>query len=125
MAREMENLRKELDELEKNGKEIDLKCNKCGKNFIHSVPDQIRFRTKKWTNLPGKCSECRDGEPCFDFHKTSADLSITAICHHRTNQTHQKMITRTLTPSIWIAISLGSPRGCTPVFGVEKSEFQR
>ena len=42
MAREMENLRKELDELEKNGKDIDIKCNKCGKNFIHSVPDQVR-----------------------------------------------------------------------------------
>ena len=70
MAREMGNLCKELDELEKNGKDIDLKCNKCGKNFIHSVPDQVRFKTRKWTNLPGKCSECRDEGPCFDFHKT-------------------------------------------------------
>ena len=30
MAREMEDLRKKLGELEKNGKDIDLKCNKCG-----------------------------------------------------------------------------------------------
>ena len=43
MAKEMGNLRKELDELEKNGKGIDIKCNKCGKNFIHSVPDQVWF----------------------------------------------------------------------------------
>ena len=74
MAREMENLRKELDELEKNGKDIDIKCNKCGKNFVHNVADQVRdrFKTRKWRSLPaaGKCSECRDGGPCFDFNKT-------------------------------------------------------
>ena len=86
MAREMEDLRKELDELEKNGKDIDLECNTCGKGFIHSVPDQIRFRTKKWTSLPGKCSACRDGGPCFDFHKTCRRMQVRRQVQIRTSR---------------------------------------
>ena len=79
MAREMENLRKECDELEKNGKNIDIKCNKCGKNFVYNVADQVRIKTRKWTNLPGKCSDCRDGGPCLGFNKTG-ECKYGGIC---------------------------------------------
>ena len=69
-------LRKDVNELEENGKDIELKCKSCEAGFMHSVKQQVRFKVRGWTNLPGKCPGCVDKDlkenpqPCFDFNST-------------------------------------------------------
>ena len=69
-------LRKDIKELEENGKDIGLKCKSCDAEFMHSVKQQVRFMVRGWTNLPGKCPGCVDKDlkenpqPCFDFNST-------------------------------------------------------
>ena len=73
-AKDMEKLRGEVDKLEAEGKDIDLVCKDCSKTFPHSVGQQIRFKSRGWTNLPGRCSGCVDKDKapktCFRFETT-------------------------------------------------------
>ena len=75
-ARNMEKLRGEVDKLEEEGKDMELTCKDCTKTFTHSIEQQIRFKSRGWTNLPGKCSGCTDKglqdtpRPCFGFDTT-------------------------------------------------------
>ena len=62
-----------MEEIKKNGKDIDLKCKGCNKDFKHTVEQQIRFASRDWENLPGECGSCKEKslednpQPCFDF----------------------------------------------------------
>ena len=59
-----------MKKIEEEGKDIKITCKNCSTEFTHTVADQVRFASRQWENLPGKCQKCKDNEPaglCFDF----------------------------------------------------------
>ena len=40
-------------------KDIVLKCNQCGNEFIFTINDQEFFEKNGWNTIPKKCRPCR------------------------------------------------------------------
>ena len=58
--------------LEKEGKDMNIKCRTCNDEFKHTVAEQIRFKERGWEYYPARCAKCRDKDPprpCFDFNE--------------------------------------------------------
>ena len=69
-AQKCEEVSNKMKEIEEEGKDIKITCKNCSTEFTHTVADQVRFASRQWENLPGKCQKCKDNEPagpCFDF----------------------------------------------------------
>jgi hypothetical protein len=69
-AQKCEEVSSKMKEIEEEGKDIKITCKNCSTEFTHTVADQVRFASRQWENLPGKCQKCKDSEPagpCFDF----------------------------------------------------------
>ena len=54
-AQKCEEASNKMKKIEEEGKDIKITCKHCSTEFTHTVADQVRFASRQWENLPGKC----------------------------------------------------------------------
>jgi len=62
--------------------DIELACNKCGKQFYFTVSQQQYHTDQGWENQPNKCDDCRDKQrPCKLLAETG-DCRFGSACRY-------------------------------------------
>ena len=62
--------------------DIELVCNKCGKQFYFTVSQQQYHTDQGWENQPNKCDDCRDKQrPCKLLAETG-DCRFGSACRY-------------------------------------------